>query len=89
MIDGVSYLGAAMAESPSYVFKWNGAAFEEFQILDSSAIPFCHHWPFFFFGSQIQTKYWDKGAHVKGLLGKLGPVGMGLVLVCSAEAIRA
>ncbi|CAE7892542.1 LGI2, partial [Symbiodinium microadriaticum] len=32
MIDGVSYLGAAMAESPSYVFKWNGAAFEEFQM---------------------------------------------------------
>ncbi|CAE7948685.1 Lgi2 [Symbiodinium sp. KB8] len=33
MIDGVSYLGAAMAESPSYVFKWNGAAFEEFQMI--------------------------------------------------------
>ncbi|CAE7497776.1 TSPEAR, partial [Symbiodinium necroappetens] len=61
VIDGVSYLGAAMTESPSYVFKWNGTAFEEFQ-----TIPTRHDARAMKFFNMEGVKYLAIAAHIGG-----------------------
>ncbi|CAE7585032.1 LGI2 [Symbiodinium sp. CCMP2592] len=60
-IDNVSYVGAAMAQSPSYVFKWNGTALEEFQ-----SIPTVQEARSMKFFDMEGTKYLAIAAHVGG-----------------------